>query len=421
MLYGKPLVLRRETCNFGDDYDYNPNAKPAIEWVGPVLELKNRLEAITGRVFTQCACNLYPDGATGIGLHHDKRHPLTIASFSFGAVRTVGFAPKGGKLDKTLPTISLASGSLVLFTDEVNENYKHTIIEDKAVNQPRISVTFREFAAEKQPKTARGSASVAVQQKSQVQGCAPASAMVLQIVDYDNHTNDELHEATVAALAAYKEKQGETDRFAYEALIPALEQIIARYKQPGRGKPYRLNGCSTVTAYFDNIGLNYATVRSWKSRAQQRLLRTAVDAGTKPVPHHKRDAVPHLNTTARKSLIEGNHKAVEIVKAIEAGRDGRKEITEFKVVMGAKRLDDMLSQHDTEPDYKDILTKLLHVVQEMKSELPNRFLEIVDELVKTAKLRAETAADPGRSTAKLEPAGYKEKGDRMSKKHAQTA
>jgi alkylated DNA repair dioxygenase AlkB len=90
MMYGKDLVLRREICNYGADYDYNPKAKPAVEWGGPVAELKTMLETFTGRVFTQCACNLYPDGETGIGLHHDKRHPLLVASISFGAVRAMG-------------------------------------------------------------------------------------------------------------------------------------------------------------------------------------------------------------------------------------------------------------------------------------------------------------------------------------------
>jgi alkylated DNA repair dioxygenase AlkB len=156
-MYGKSLVLRRETCNYGEDYDYNVNAKPAVGWGGPVLELKNILEKFTGRVFTQCACNLYPDGDTGIGLHHDKRHPLLVASLSFGAVRTIGFAPKGGKLDKSLPMIALAAGSLLLFNDAVNENFKHTIVEDKAVLGPRISVTFREFVDTKAPRAAKRS------------------------------------------------------------------------------------------------------------------------------------------------------------------------------------------------------------------------------------------------------------------------
>ncbi len=148
MMFGKALVLKRETCNYGDDYDYNANAKKAIEWGGPVLQLKNKLEQLTGRVFTQCACNFYPDGETGIGLHHDKRHPSVVASISFGAVRRMGFAPKGQKkIAKSLPMVPLASGSLLLFTDAINEKYKHAIVEDKSVQEARISVTFREFAS----------------------------------------------------------------------------------------------------------------------------------------------------------------------------------------------------------------------------------------------------------------------------------
>lgn len=141
MLYGKERVLRRQTCNYGDDYDYNKLAKPAIPLAGPVLELTMMLNERTGRVFTQVALNLYPDGETGIGLHHDKRHPLTVAAISFGAERIMGFAPKGGKkVDTSLPTIKLASGSLLLFTDAVNENFKHTIIEDKSVRGPRSAL-----------------------------------------------------------------------------------------------------------------------------------------------------------------------------------------------------------------------------------------------------------------------------------------
>jgi hypothetical protein len=97
-------------------------------------------------------------------------------------------------------------------------------------------------------------------------------------VDYAAHSDDDLHNATVAALAAYKEKREEADNYAYDVLIPALNQIIHRYKQQGRAAQYRLNGCPTVEEYFESIGLNYSTVRSWKSRAQQRLLRAATDA-----------------------------------------------------------------------------------------------------------------------------------------------
>ncbi len=144
---GKDRILRRQTVNYGADYHYNPRAKAAIPFgPGPVLELKQRLEALTGgEVYSQCACNLYPDGKTGIGVHHDKEHPILIASISFGAQRVMAFAPKGAeKHDPTLPMLPLKSGSVVLFSDAVNEVYKHAILEDKST-EPRISVTFREF------------------------------------------------------------------------------------------------------------------------------------------------------------------------------------------------------------------------------------------------------------------------------------
>jgi hypothetical protein len=219
--------------------------------------------------------------------------------------------------------------------------------------------------------------SVAAQQKSNKQGLVPTSAAS---VDYAKHTDEELHNATVAALAAYKQKRGEVDNCVDNVLIPALNQIIHRYKQQGRATPYRLNDCPTVEEYFEKIGLNYSTVRSWKYRAQQRLLQVATDAGTKPAPVPGPDPVPHFNKAARKALIEGNHKAVEIVAAVEAGRDAKNEIADFKAVMNAKRLDDILQAHEQEPDYKGILQAVLHLVKENETSLPADFIMAVKEV-----------------------------------------
>jgi len=226
--------------------------------------------------------------------------------------------------------------------------------------------------------------SVALQQKSKDDGLLPAPAGMFATVDYAAHSDDELHNATVAALAAYKEKREEADNYAYDVLIPALNQIIHRYKQQGRAAQYRLNGCPTVEEYFESIGLNYSTVRSWKSRAQQRLLQAATDAGTKHAPRNssERDPVPHLNKAERKALIEGNHRAVEIVAALEAGRDAKQEIAEFKAVMDAERLDDIMQAHEQEPDYKGILTKLVQTVANMKVSLPAEFVRTVHDLTK---------------------------------------
>jgi hypothetical protein len=232
-------------------------------------------------------------------------------------------------------------------------------------------------------------ASVAMQQKSSAESLVLASAGMFASVEYSGHTDEELHNATVSALATYMQKREEADAYAYDVLIPALNQIIQRYKQQGRATAYRLNGCPTVEEYFESIGLNYSTVRSWKSRAQQRLLQAATDAGTKPAPGRTsdRDPFPHFNRAERKALIEGNHRAVEMVEALDAGRDAKHEITEFKAVMNAKRLDDIMQAHEQEPDYKGILIKVVQTVADMNATLPAPFVKAVRELTKPCKFK----------------------------------
>lgn len=241
-------------------------------------------------------------------------------------------------------------------------------------------------------------ASVAAQQKSSVDSLVVAPAGMFASVDYSGHTDEELHNATVSALAAYTQKREEADTYAYDVLIPALNQIIHRYKQQGRAAQYRLNGCPTVEEYFGSIGLNYSTVRSWKSRAQQRLLQAATDAGTKPAPGNTsdRDPVAHLNKAERKTLIEASHRAVEMVVAVEAGRDAKQEIAAFKVVMNAKRLDDIMQAHEQEPDYKGILSKVVQTLADMDASLPAAFVKAVRDLTKPCKFKVALTTNSNR-------------------------
>jgi hypothetical protein len=253
-------------------------------------------------------------------------------------------------------------------------------------------------SSQAQPNGKKRRASVAAQQKSSADNLEVAPAGMFASADYSGHTDEELHNATVSALAAYMQKREEADAYAYDILVPALNQIIQRYKQQGRAKPYRLNGCPTVEGYFDSIGLNYSTVRSWKSRAQQRLLQAATDAGTKPAPGNTsdRDPVPHLNKAERKTLIEASHRALEMVAAVEAGRDAKQEIAAFKVVMNAKRLDDIMQAHEQEPDYKSILAKLVQTAADMKASLPAEFVKAVRDLTKPCKFKLALATNSNR-------------------------
>ena len=47
--------------------------------------------------------------------------------------------------------VRLAPGSLLLFPNTINDVFKHAIMVDRSVTEPRISVTFREFASKEKP------------------------------------------------------------------------------------------------------------------------------------------------------------------------------------------------------------------------------------------------------------------------------
>jgi alkylated DNA repair dioxygenase AlkB len=142
-MLGKQHVLRRQTAQFGRDYDYNPTAQIAREWTPLMLELKALAEQATHTTFDSALCNLYPDGAAGIGWHSDAGHPELIASLSLGAVRVFKFAPIGS--NRAVFSMEPAHGSLLLIPRNVNDAYKHCIAESKRCREPRINFTFRKF------------------------------------------------------------------------------------------------------------------------------------------------------------------------------------------------------------------------------------------------------------------------------------
>jgi len=141
------------------------------------------------------------------------------------------------------------------------------------------------------------------------------------------------------------------------------------------------------TEYYD-----FYKDKLWESlRTMERRIAAYRKDPTAPVPKPDRDPVPHFNRAERKALIEGNHRAVEMVSAVEAGRDAKQEIADFKAVMDAKRLDDIMQAHEQEPDYKGILTKLVQTVADMKASLPAEFVKVVRELTKPCEFQIALA------------------------------
>jgi len=148
--------------DYGLPYSYNKTAKPSIEWEGIAIEVRKRLEAQLGITLPQCACNQYASPTAYIGAsrqehHHQRGERRTeIYCFAQPRVRTKDvFIPKEvGMKQPTVESMStlrdalvfeLLPGSLVLFSNAINQNWKHAIPQDKTAAGERISLTYRSF------------------------------------------------------------------------------------------------------------------------------------------------------------------------------------------------------------------------------------------------------------------------------------
>jgi alkylated DNA repair dioxygenase AlkB len=96
-------------------------------------------------------------------MHRDKntringasREPKYIASLSLGSARKIVFLPKEvGMKSPTIESMSelrdafvldLLPGSLIVFSNAINRNWKHAIPKDKNATGERISLTYRQF------------------------------------------------------------------------------------------------------------------------------------------------------------------------------------------------------------------------------------------------------------------------------------
>ena len=109
-----------------------------------MLELKQKVEKITGDKFNSCLLNLYHNGEEGMAWHSDDEKSLgentTIASLSLGAERKFSFKHKESK---KAVAIILEQGSLLVMKDSTQTNWWHSLPKSKKVKKPRINLTFR--------------------------------------------------------------------------------------------------------------------------------------------------------------------------------------------------------------------------------------------------------------------------------------
>jgi hypothetical protein len=151
---------------------------------------------------------------------------------------------------------------------------------------------------------------------------------------------DDMHEEVIRASEAAADGN--------IAVIRALGKMRVLLSQRGNKELRKKAGIKMGWGqYFKWHKQKYGLKQSLRATIYQIDALGGKKRSTKPA-----DPIPHLNNAARRALIEGNHKAVEIVTALEAGRDAQQEIAAFKAVMNAKRLDDILTAAEGEAAVK---------------------------------------------------------------------
>lgn len=149
MIFGKKIVTSRKTAWYGDkafEYTYSKMTKTAQAWTAELLEIKTRVEEVSGLNFNSCLLNLYHSGEEGMSWHSDAEAELgkdpAIASLSFGAERK--FMLKN-KASKEKISLQLEPGSLLLMCGSTQKHWLHSLPKTKKVQAPRINLTFRKI------------------------------------------------------------------------------------------------------------------------------------------------------------------------------------------------------------------------------------------------------------------------------------
>jgi alkylated DNA repair dioxygenase AlkB len=149
-LFGKTYITDRKVAWYAEKpfiYRYSGQSKIALPFSPTLLDIKSRVEKLTGSQYDACLLNYYHNGSEGMGWHSDNEKSISpnssIASVSLGATRKFQFKHKiqGLKLD-----LILDSGSILDMRGETQEFWLHALPKSKKIAGTRINLTFRKMA-----------------------------------------------------------------------------------------------------------------------------------------------------------------------------------------------------------------------------------------------------------------------------------
>lgn len=147
-IYDKEVLQPRLTAFCGDPgegLEYSEEMLPVQPWTANLRTLKQKVETVTGVIFTHALLNIYRDGKDSVSWHRDKERNWgpkpVIASLSMGATRTFQFRYYDNK--SITRSVELTPGSLVVMKGATQRNWEHQIPKTNKRIGLRLNITFR--------------------------------------------------------------------------------------------------------------------------------------------------------------------------------------------------------------------------------------------------------------------------------------
>jgi alkylated DNA repair dioxygenase AlkB len=149
-IFGKEVMQPRLTAWYGDTdkpYTYSGITMKPHAWTDVLTAIKTKIETVANTHFTSALLNLYRTGQDSMGWHRDNEKELgvnpTIGSVSFGATRI--FQLRDYATKKSLQSIELTHGSLLLMRGETQHYWEHRVPKTNRPVGSRINLTFRKI------------------------------------------------------------------------------------------------------------------------------------------------------------------------------------------------------------------------------------------------------------------------------------
>ena len=149
-IYGKQVDIPRLTAWHGEPntiYTYSGIRVESSPWTPELLEIKRRIEEVSGTTFNSVLLNFYRDGRDSVAWHADDEPELgcnpAIGSVSFGATRKFQMKHKTGAARPR--EFELENGSYLLMRGATQHNWLHQVPKTKRLVGKRINLTFRKI------------------------------------------------------------------------------------------------------------------------------------------------------------------------------------------------------------------------------------------------------------------------------------